>query len=50
MSTGDSSINRDAPILWSQATYLKAGQIDKWDEQAQFGYRAPASASLANRQ
>ncbi|HYD15056.1 MAG TPA: LuxR family transcriptional regulator [Hyphomicrobium sp.] len=30
--------HRSTPILWTQDTYLKAGRIDKWEEQAQFGF------------
>jgi DNA-binding CsgD family transcriptional regulator len=30
---------RSVPIIWDQATYVAAGQGDKWDHQAQFGYR-----------
>lgn len=38
--------HRNAPILWNQATYLKAGQIANWEEQAQFGYRAGICLAL----
>ena len=27
------------PIIWSQQTYLAAGRIEKWEEQAQFGFQ-----------
>lgn len=27
------------PIVWDQKTYIDADRIDKWDEQARFGYR-----------
>src|SRR5690349_9415272 len=27
------------PIIWDQSTYLAAGAIEKWEVQAQFGYR-----------
>jgi DNA-binding CsgD family transcriptional regulator len=30
---------RSVPIVWDQATYVAAGQGDKWDHQAKFGYR-----------
>lgn len=30
---------RSSPIIWDQTTYLKSGQIDKWETQAAFGYR-----------
>ena len=29
---------RSTPILWTQDTYLKGGRIEKWEEQAQFGF------------
>ena len=28
------------PIVWSQGTYVEAGQPDLWDEQAAFGFRS----------
>src|SRR5574341_2017305 len=28
------------PIIWNQGTYLKDGLVEKWEEQAPFGYRA----------
>jgi len=31
--------NKSVPIVWDQATYIKAGQADKWEHQARFGYR-----------
>ena len=30
---------RSVPIVWNQATYVEAGQAEKWELQAAFGYR-----------
>jgi len=30
---------RSVPIIWNQDTYTSAGQGDKWEMQARFGYR-----------
>ena len=38
--------HRKVPILWNQATYLEAGKIAAWEEQAQFGYRAGICLAL----
>jgi DNA-binding CsgD family transcriptional regulator len=38
---------RDAvPIVWDQATYLRHGAIDVWEEQAAFGYRTGIALAL----
>ena len=29
--------HRSAPIIWDRQTYMSAGQIDLWEEQAPFG-------------
>lgn len=31
--------HKSVPIIWNQATYVDAGQAEKWEEQARFGYR-----------
>ncbi|MBX3626633.1 MAG: LuxR family transcriptional regulator [Rhizobacter sp.] len=31
--------HKSVPIIWSQNTYLDAGQAEVWEEQARFGYR-----------
>lgn len=31
--------HKSVPIAWNQRTYLEAGEIAQWEEQAQFGYR-----------
>jgi hypothetical protein len=39
---------KNVPIVWDQGTYVAAGQADKWEEQARFGYRcgiAPTEGS-----
>jgi DNA-binding CsgD family transcriptional regulator len=30
---------KSLPIVWNQSTYIEAGQGEKWEEQARFGYR-----------
>ncbi len=37
---------KSVPIIWSQDTYVKAGQGDKWEEQARFGYRHGIALTL----
>jgi DNA-binding CsgD family transcriptional regulator len=34
------------PIIWDQATYVGAGQLDLWEEQASFGYRTGIAMAL----
>lgn len=34
------------PIIWDQATYIRGGQGDKWEEQARFGYRHGIALAL----
>jgi len=34
------------PIIWDQATYVRGGQGDKWEEQARFGYRHGIALAL----
>ena len=34
------------PIVWSQDTYVQAGQADLWDEQAAFGLRSGIGVAL----
>jgi DNA-binding CsgD family transcriptional regulator len=34
------------PIVWDQATYLKHGAVDLWEEQAGFGYRTGIALAL----
>jgi len=34
------------PIIWDQSTYLTAGQVDKWESQARFGYRTGICLAL----
>jgi DNA-binding CsgD family transcriptional regulator len=31
--------HKSMPIIWNQATYVVAGEGNKWEEQAQYGYR-----------
>ncbi|MCR5884520.1 autoinducer binding domain-containing protein [Rhizobacter sp. J219] len=31
--------HKSVPIIWNQGTYVAAGQAEKWEEQARFGYR-----------
>ena len=38
--------HRSTPIIWDQSTYLEAGRIEKWEEQAQFGYRTGIRVAL----
>ena len=37
---------QSVPIVWSQQTYLAASAIDKWELQAQFGYRHGIAMAL----
>lgn len=37
---------KSVPIIWNQATYVDAGQAEKWEEQARFGYRHGISLAL----
>lgn len=34
------------PIIWDQSTYVSAGQADKWEAQARFGYRTGICLAL----
>ena len=34
------------PIIWSQDTYLDRGAMDRWEHQAQFGYRSGIAMAL----
>jgi DNA-binding CsgD family transcriptional regulator len=34
------------PIVWDQATYLRQGAVDLWEEQAAFGYRTGIALAL----
>ncbi|HEX6704010.1 MAG TPA: autoinducer binding domain-containing protein [Albitalea sp.] len=34
------------PIVWNQSTYVAAGQADKWEAQARFGYHAGVAYAL----
>ena len=37
---------QSVPIIWSQETYVGAGQADLWDGQARFGYRTGVAMAL----
>ena len=37
---------QSVPIIWNQATYTTAGQGDKWEAQARFGYHAGIAMAL----
>jgi DNA-binding CsgD family transcriptional regulator len=37
---------KSLPIVWNQATYVEAGQAEKWERQAQFGYRCGIALAL----
>ena len=37
---------RGTPIIWNQQTYVAAGQGDKWEAQAPFGYRHGIALAL----
>jgi DNA-binding CsgD family transcriptional regulator len=37
---------KSVPIIWDQNTYLKANQVEKWEQQARFGYRYGISLAL----
>ena len=37
---------QSVPIIWNQATYTKAGQGDKWEVQARFGYHTGIAMAL----
>lgn len=34
------------PIIWDQSTYLSAGRIERWEDQAQYGYRTGICLAL----
>jgi len=34
------------PIVWDQRTYVTAGEVDKWEVQARFGYRTGIALAL----
>lgn len=38
--------HKSVPIIWNQSTYIDAGQAEKWEEQARFGYRHGISLAL----
>ena len=38
--------HRSTPIIWDRSTYMRAGQIDKWEMQAPFGYRTGICLAL----
>jgi DNA-binding CsgD family transcriptional regulator len=38
--------HKSVPLVWNQATYVAAGQVDKWEEQARFGYRHGIALAL----
>lgn len=38
--------HKSVPIIWNQSTYVEAGQADKWEQQARFGYRHGISLAL----
>lgn len=38
--------NKSVPIIWDQSTYIRADQVDKWEQQARFGYRYGISLAL----
>lgn len=37
---------QSVPIIWNRETYIGAGQADRWDEQARFGYRTGIAMAL----
>jgi len=37
---------KSVPIVWDQSTYINAGQADKWEYQACFGYRCGISLAM----
>lgn len=37
---------KSMPIVWNQSTYLSAGEGEKWEHQAQFGYRCGISMAM----
>jgi DNA-binding CsgD family transcriptional regulator len=37
---------QSVPIIWDQGTYVGAGQGDKWETQAQYGYRTGVCMAL----
>ena len=37
---------KSMPIVWDQSTYVNAGQVQKWEHQAQFGYRCGISWAM----
>ncbi|HUP07742.1 MAG TPA: LuxR family transcriptional regulator [Caldimonas sp.] len=34
------------PIIWDQSTYLRVNRTDKWESQAQFGYRCGIAVAM----
>lgn len=38
--------NKSVPIIWNQATYVEAGQAEKWERQGRFGYRYGIALAL----
>lgn len=38
--------HNSVPIIWNQATYVKANQGPKWEHQAKFGYRCGINLAL----
>jgi DNA-binding CsgD family transcriptional regulator len=37
---------KSVPIIWNQSTYVNAGQGDKWEHQARYGYRCGITLAL----
>ncbi len=37
---------KSIPIVWNQSTYLGAGEGERWEHQAQFGYRCGISMAM----
>ena len=37
---------QSVPIVWDQATYVRHGQADLWEDQARFGYRTGIALAL----
>lgn len=38
--------HQSVPIIWNRETYIGAGQADRWDEQARFGYHTGIALAL----
>lgn len=37
---------KSVPIIWDQTTYISAGQAEKWERQAHYGYRTGIALAL----